>query len=87
MHCGDLKGKEIRKGRDICMCVADSFCCTVETNTTLESNYTPIDINIRKRERNMMPPKRINATNERWACWVYLRPAVGSGGHKQLACC
>ena len=33
MHSGDLNGKEIQKRGDIC--VADSFCCTVETNTTL----------------------------------------------------
>ena len=35
MHCGDLNGKEIQKRGDICICIADSFCCTVETNTTL----------------------------------------------------
>ena len=23
MHCGDLNGKEIQKGRDICICMAD----------------------------------------------------------------
>ena len=28
-------GKEVQKGGDICICMADSFCCTVETNTTL----------------------------------------------------
>ena len=33
MHCGELNAKEIQKGRDICVYVADSFCCTVETNT------------------------------------------------------
>ena len=27
---------------DICICIADSLCCTAETNTTLLSNYTPI---------------------------------------------
>ena len=35
MLCGDLNGKEIQGGGDICICVADSLCCTVETNTTL----------------------------------------------------
>ena len=39
------KGSEVRKGKDICMCMADSFCCAVEVNTTLESNHTPIKIN------------------------------------------
>ena len=28
-----MNGKEIQKGGDICVYVADSFCCTVETNT------------------------------------------------------
>jgi len=32
MHCGDLNGKEVQKGEDICICVADSFHCTIETN-------------------------------------------------------
>ena len=30
-----LNGKEVQKGGDICVCMADSFCCTAETNTTL----------------------------------------------------
>ena len=39
---GDLNEKEVQKGGDMCICMADSFCCRVETNTTLSSNYTPI---------------------------------------------
>ena len=35
MHCGNLNGREAQKRADICMCVADSFCCAVEANTTL----------------------------------------------------
>ena len=35
MLCGDLNGKEIQKRGDICICIADSLCCTVETNMTL----------------------------------------------------
>ena len=30
-----LDGKEVLKGGDMCMCKADSFCYTSETNTTL----------------------------------------------------
>ena len=30
MGCGDLHGMEIQKGRDMCICVADSRCCTAE---------------------------------------------------------
>ena len=35
MLSGDLNGKEIQKRGDICIRIADSLCCTVETNTTL----------------------------------------------------
>ena len=35
VHCGNLNGREVQKGGDICMCMADSFCCAVEGNTTL----------------------------------------------------
>ena len=45
---GDLNGKEIQNRADICICMADSFCCTAETNTTLQSNYTPVKINFKK---------------------------------------
>lgn len=34
---GDLNGKEVQEGGDMCVCSADSFCCTVETNTTLKA--------------------------------------------------
>ena len=30
---GDLGGKEIQKGGTICKHIADSLCCTVETNS------------------------------------------------------
>ena len=29
--CGDLNSKEIQKRRDTCIHMADSFCCTEET--------------------------------------------------------
>ena len=32
---GDLNEKEVQKGGDMCICMADSFCCRVETNTTI----------------------------------------------------
>ena len=32
---GDPSEKEIQKRGEICICIADSFCCTVETNTIL----------------------------------------------------
>ena len=33
--CGDLNANEIQKRGEICMHMADSLCCRVETNTTL----------------------------------------------------
>ena len=35
MLCGDLNREEIQKRGDICIRIADSLCCTAETNTTL----------------------------------------------------
>ena len=35
MLCGDLNGKEIQNRGDVYTHTADSFCCIVETNTTL----------------------------------------------------
>ena len=40
MLCGDLKGKETQKREDPCVHVADSLCCTAETETALYSNCT-----------------------------------------------
>ena len=48
--CGDPHGKEIQKRGDICTVMADSFCCTVETNTTLESNYILIASKKKKKD-------------------------------------
>ena len=38
----DLNGNEIHKRRYMCICTAGPLYCTVETNTTLYSNDTPI---------------------------------------------
>ena len=46
MLCGDLNETEIQKRGDLCIHVVDSLCRTVETTTTLQSNYTPIKIRI-----------------------------------------
>ena len=35
MHCEDLNGKKVQKGGNICICVTDPLCYTVEANTTL----------------------------------------------------
>jgi len=35
-------GREVEEKGNICIAMADSCLCMAETNTTLESNYTPI---------------------------------------------
>ena len=35
MLCGDLHGKAIQKGKNICICITDSLCYTVDSNPTL----------------------------------------------------
>ena len=35
-------GREPQRGGDLRICMADSLCYTAETNTTLQSNSTPI---------------------------------------------
>ena len=55
MLCDDLEGKdeeggrEVQEGGDICTHIADSLCCTAESNTTLKNNYTPIKKKKRKK--------------------------------------
>ena len=36
MLCSDLNGKEVQKGEDrICICMANSCCCAVDSDTAL----------------------------------------------------
>ena len=35
-------GREVREGGDICIHIADSLCCTAETNTAWSKNYNTI---------------------------------------------
>ena len=48
--CGDLEGKKNEKREGICIRVADAVCCTVETNTTSQSHYTPIIFFLQKEQ-------------------------------------
>ena len=34
------RGRKVQGGGGICIRMADSFCCTTETNRTLYGNYT-----------------------------------------------
>ena len=40
--------------------IADSLCCTAETDPTLQSSYTPIEINERKPSDHSMKKKKMN---------------------------
>ena len=42
MLCDDLEWDGVGEGGDVGICMADLCCCIAETNTTLESNYSPI---------------------------------------------
>ena len=42
-----LNGKEIKKRKNICTGIADSLCCTIETNPTSESSYITTEINLK----------------------------------------
>ena len=46
MLCGDLDGwdggggREVQEGGDVCIHIADSLCCTAETNTIVKQLYS-----------------------------------------------
>ena len=75
MLCGDLNGKEILKAGDICRCTADSLCCTAETNTTLSSNYTPIQISFFKKGTSKEKDNQQRRKN-----WIHMRVGEASPG-------
>ena len=52
-HCDNLNGKEVPKGGNIYVCMADSFCCTVEVDS-LEKTLMLGGIGVRRRERQRM---------------------------------
>ena len=52
--CGNLNGKEIQSRGNIGICITDPLCCTAETNTALQSDYTPIRINKRLKFKAIM---------------------------------
>ena len=52
-HCDNLNGKEVQKGGNICVCMADSFCCTVEVDS-LEKTLMLGGIGVRRRGRQRM---------------------------------
>lgn len=44
-QCSAVTQREENPQRGVCIHMADSLCCTVATNTALESDYTPVAIN------------------------------------------
>ena len=56
MLCGDLEGWQGEGSRgDICIQIAGSLCYSAETNTTLQSNCTPIKTKEGKKEIQVEP--------------------------------
>lgn len=45
----DLNGKETQTEGAVCVCVADSSCCTVEANIPWGSNYTPVKVHLKRK--------------------------------------
>ena len=64
MLCGDLKGKEVQKMGDVCIYRVDLLCCTAETITTLESNYTPATLEKGMATHSSIPAWKIPWTEE-----------------------
>ena len=60
MLWSELNGKEIQGRGDMYIHVADSLCCTAETNTTLQSTYTLIT---KIKNKTKRPRKVILDTN------------------------
>ena len=56
-------GREVHKGGDICICIADPLCCTVET--VIVNNYTPIKINLKKKEKGIYQHRNHRTHKER----------------------
>ena len=52
---GDARGK--RYG-DICICITDSLCYKAETNTPLQSNYTPIKMYKKNKHSGQVKKKK-----------------------------
>ena len=45
---------------DIFICMTDSLCCTLEINTALQINYTPIKLNFKKwKKKTSLEKKKI----------------------------
>ena len=53
--------------------IADSLCCTAETNTTLQSNYTPIKkmclVDMRIWDLQLLPMEKAMATRSTTLAW------------------
>ena len=51
MLCGDLNGKEVQKRGDICICMANSLCCTVESSIVKQPYSDKINLKNNKSGR------------------------------------
>ena len=58
-------GREVPEGKDICIHIAESLCCTAETNTTLQSKYTPT-------KNDKLKKKKQICRVQYWVCAVWV---------------
>ena len=73
MLCDDLEGwdgeggSDVQEGGDTCICITDSLYCTAETNTALESSYTPIK---KKKISHLCFASLSTTLSPEAACWL-----------------
>ena len=76
----------------MCICITDSLCCTPETNTTLQINYTPIKFFFKKvneSEHSLQPSpllSHLEKVMDEWsglalATRVHQEASLGVGSH------
>ena len=47
---GDLNGEEVQEEGDTYICMMIHFSVQLEANTIIQSNYTPIKINLKRKK-------------------------------------
>ena len=65
--CGRLDGRGVYGRMGICICMAESFCCSSETITTLVISYTPIQSKNLKKKKPHSYFKMFKRSIEVWA--------------------
>ena len=78
MLCGSLYGRGVWGRKDMCICMAESLCCSPETITTLLIGYTPVQN--KKCKLKKKKGGRVLSRSPRWSlqpefdfkCWAHI---------------